>query len=690
MTFVIIILTVLDKKTDSAVAKNVKTVLEVTHASMDEWLSLNKNITSYLADTNFIKKAVNDLVKADGLQQSFQQRKIRDWYEKVRLKHNYLGFFIVDRNGINIASSRDTNLGSRSLLLEEESLLDSVFAGNVVSSIPLKTDVPLLMKGELQHDAYSVFTVAPVFDAKHKVVAAFALRIDPAAELAKFIDIATLQNSVKIVPVDRKFNRLYLRSIEESEEKFNPEIAAEVTRILSGNDYLPERPILLEKDLHQDLIGAVLWDPHQSIGLFAYVDSTTAHETYTHTKWIVLSLTFFIILVIWLALWSFDKSQSQLHRSNAWLESVLNSIPSIIFVVDKSGSLKFGNINLKKLEGFRNAIANNNVLHVSKGQPDEWCWEDSMLECVWGPWCVKFISPENHEYVVNFEHIAINDEHGQPVDLVVANDVTKYVGMELEKISLFKQLQQSQKMEAIGQLTGGIAHDFNNMLAAIMGYTQLSLDYYSEDNDKLKEYLTEVECAGKRAQNLVQQMLAYSRKNDETTRHVDPVKTLNESLSLLKSTIPSSIEIVKKLPDHNIEIVVDPVQLQQVIMNLVINSRDAINEKGIVVCSIDAACEKNTYCSSCHEAFSGRYISITIQDTGEGIENSKLAKIFEPFYTSKDVGKGSGMGLSMVHGILHSVGGHIIVNSKPGLGTEVVLLFPEIMTKKDYARQKTA
>lgn len=250
---------------------------------------------------------------------------------------------------------------------------------------------------------------------------------------------------------------------------------------------------------------------------------------------------------------------------------------------------------------------------------------------------------------------------------------------------LQRQLQQTQKMEAIGQLTGGIAHDFNNVLASIMGYTGLTKRRLIKYEDEtINGYLGQITRAGERARDLVQQLLAFSRGDVGGLKVLDPEPIAKEAISMLVSLIPSSINLNLKIRNNNLKhyIEVDPVQFNQSIMNLVINSKDAMADK---VGKIDVALEyfpaAKGICDSCHTAFSGRFLQLSVSDSGSGISKEVLERVFDPFFTTKDVGKGSGMGLSMLHGIVHGSGGHIIIKSKDTLankGTVIKVFFPEV------------
>lgn len=283
------------------------------------------------------------------------------------------------------------------------------------------------------------------------------------------------------------------------------------------------------------------------------------------------------------------------------------------------------------------------------------------------------------------------NKFGKPVLMKgTVQDITDITKAEAERNRLQRQLKQAQKMEAIGHLTGGIAHDFNNILAAILGFTQLTIARFVPDGEgTLAEYLHEIDTAGKRASALVKQMLAYSRGDNQDLNRLNPVPVIKESIKMLQSTIPSSIQITLDICEMDAVVEANALQLQQAIINLIVNARYALGEKG----NIHIICKKidldSSECASCHKQFSGEHFLISIKDTGGGIAQDILPSIFEPFFTTKPVGEGTGMGLSMVHGYVHSSGGHILVDVETGKTTTINLYFPVYSEKPDYVDERS-
>jgi len=291
---------------------------------------------------------------------------------------------------------------------------------------------------------------------------------------------------------------------------------------------------------------------------------------------------------------------------------------------------------------------------------------------------IRIIDKGGKTHIISWNMNRLTDENEEIIGIIAeGQDITEQQRAIQERENLQIQLQQAQKMEAIGQLTGGIAHDFNNILASIIGYTELALERYVDENaGKLRSYLQEVHLAGMRAKDLIAQMLAFSRSKhgEYIALHISPL--INETIKLLRPTIPASIELQfnKSADLHSVH--ADPVQLQQIIMNLCINARDAIGTHGKITVALHEDHIHNQVCNSCHQMFSGDYLTLSVSDNGHGIPPDLMSRIFEPFLTTKDVGSGTGMGLSMVHGIVHNHNGHILVQSEENVGTEFRILIP--------------
>ncbi|TNF36593.1 MAG: response regulator, partial [Gammaproteobacteria bacterium] len=288
------------------------------------------------------------------------------------------------------------------------------------------------------------------------------------------------------------------------------------------------------------------------------------------------------------------------------------------------------------------------------------------------------LTRSGQERLIAWHNTVFRDDSGHIVRTFSSGtDITEQRQFENEAAQLMRQLQQSQKMEAIGHLTGGIAHDFNNILTSIMGYTELSrIEAGKIENTRIQNYLNNVTVSSERARDLVAQLLSFSRGVATELKPVEIGKQIQEFLSMLRATFPTTIDLRTEFTCPDVTVNADLVQLNQVLMNLSINARDAMNGHGEIVYGLDQCSGIDAECSSCHQLFAGDYVELSVTDTGDGIDESILSHIFDPFFTTKEVGKGTGMGLAMVHGIVHAHGGHVLVESVVDGGTRFRLFFP--------------
>jgi len=269
-------------------------------------------------------------------------------------------------------------------------------------------------------------------------------------------------------------------------------------------------------------------------------------------------------------------------------------------------------------------------------------------------------------------------------------DITERKLAEEEKRELEKQLRQTQKMESIGTLAGGIAHDFNNILSAIFGYAELVQDELEPESSSSQMQGEVIKAAG-RAKDLVQQILLFSRQTDQERKPVQPHLIIKEALKLLKASIPSTIKIKQNVPVHCGSILTDPTQIHQIIMNLCTNAYHAMREKGGVL-KVSLSTEEINgadIISSSFDMDPGNYIVLEVADTGHGMDQMTLEKIFNPYFTTKPKGEGTGLGLSVVHGIVKSCGGHINIVSEPGEGTTIRIFFPRLQIDSDTSESET-
>ncbi|HXD33706.1 MAG TPA: PAS domain S-box protein [Pyrinomonadaceae bacterium] len=272
--------------------------------------------------------------------------------------------------------------------------------------------------------------------------------------------------------------------------------------------------------------------------------------------------------------------------------------------------------------------------------------------------------------------------------LMLAHDITERKRAEEALHSSQLQLQQSQKLEAIGQLAGGVAHDFNNLLTAISGYTDLSLRRLSED-DPVRRNLLETKKASERAASLTRQLLAFSRKQILEPKVLDLNLVVHDMHKMLQRLIGEDIVLSAKLAINIGKVKADPGQVQQIIMNLIVNARDAMPRGGMATIETGNVRLDEAYMLGKAAVQPGDYVMLAMSDTGCGMDEKTLARIFEPFFTTKEAGKGTGLGLSTVYGIVKQSGGYISAYSEVGAGTVFKVYLPRIAGDREPVKLKT-
>jgi PAS domain S-box-containing protein len=355
--------------------------------------------------------------------------------------------------------------------------------------------------------------------------------------------------------------------------------------------------------------------------------------------------------------------------------SALAAAANAILITDRNGKIEWVNPAFTRFTGYGadQAIGNYPRLLKSNRHPPGFyrdMWAAILSGKVWHGEVINR-HKDGHLYTEEMTITPVRDASGQITHFVaIKQDVT-------ERRQLEKRVQLAQKMEAIGTLAGGIAHDFNNILGAIFGYANL-LQQDAQGNAAVQEEIGEILKAAARAKDLVQQILTFSRQREQKPENLRLALLLQEAAKFLRASLPSSLRIDLAIAPGAPEILADPTQIHQVIMNLATNAAHAMNATpGCLTLALDRFEPDAAFAQAHPELKAGPCARLTVADTGQGMNAATLERIFEPFFTTKPVGKGTGLGLAVVHGIVRSHGAAITVESKVGGGTTFRVYFPE-------------
>ena len=287
----------------------------------------------------------------------------------------------------------------------------------------------------------------------------------------------------------------------------------------------------------------------------------------------------------------------------------------------------------------------------------------------------KYLTKDGGARYLEYNSSLVTTAEGEQYISGIGRDVTERIKAQKQMEALQKQLRQTQKMEAVGTLAGGIAHNFNNILAAIQGYAEIALEEGARGRTNLHEIENILE-ASDRAKSLVRRILSFSRGDQPQFKAMEINKAVIPAINLLQQTLPKMINLQIELAEKPDLVNLDPYDIEQVIINLGTNARDAMPEGGTLTVSTSQSTVENMTCLVCPEPFSGGYAVITVADNGQGISQEELERIFDPFFTTKEVDKGTGLGLSTVFGIVRSHNGHITCETEPGKGTTFQIYLP--------------
>jgi len=390
------------------------------------------------------------------------------------------------------------------------------------------------------------------------------------------------------------------------------------------------------------------------------------------------------------------KAENALENERRFLTAVFDNIEEAIVICDEKG----------KLIRFNKAAQTLHGLPERPIMPDQWAEYYNLFKTDGKtPLPVEEIPlyrALQGEHVRNTEIVvvplnssprflmcngqALSDHTGKTIGAVVAmHDDTERRISEKEREKLQEQLHEVQKMESVGRLAGGVAHDFNNMLGVILGHTELAL-LQADENHDLYFDLKEIQTAAQRSADITKQLLAFARKQTISPKQLDLNDTVESMLNMLRRLIGENIDLLWQPASNKCLVKMDPSQIDQILANLCINARDAIDGVGKLTIETGIKTFDEEYCKGHHGFIPGNFVLLAVSDNGCGMDKDTLNNLFEPFFTTKEVGKGTGLGLATIYGIVKQNNGFINVYSEPGRGSTFKIYLPRTYTDKNTGK----
>ena len=373
------------------------------------------------------------------------------------------------------------------------------------------------------------------------------------------------------------------------------------------------------------------------------------------------------------------NAENSLAEAKAFTENALNTITDIFYSFDLNGRFLSWNKTFSRISGY-----SDQELSLLKSadffQGDDIQRIADAVERIFQDGSSTeeafFVTKDGRKIPCEFSGSILRDSNDNIIGFSgIGRDITERIHAEEDKIKLESQLYQAQKMESIGRLAGGVAHDFNNMLTVILGHTALGLMHLDRTHPVCAD-LIEISKSAERSADLTRQLLAFARKQTVAPKVLNLNDTVSDMLKMLQRLIGENIHLTWQPAPGLWQVRVDPSQIDQILANLCVNSRDAIDGTGSITIETTNSTIDAEYCFCNPEATPGEYVCLTISDSGSGMNKETMAHIFEPFYTTKELGKGTGLGLATVYGAVKQNNGFINIYSEPGQGTTFSIYLP--------------
>lgn len=688
--------------------KSLITVAETSQQALSSWFEEHKSDARIFAESETVRTHALELLRVHGnngdLLGSPAQRELRNWFAPILAAKNHAGFFLIAPDGISIASTRDSNIGSVNLLSQQKALLNHIFAGRTMVSLPLRSDVPLPdSQGRLVEGLPTMFVGTPVRNAASDIIAILMLRIDPQDDFNKILQRGRIGSSGETYAFDSRgkiiseirFKRQLIdigvmrRGTTDSLDVEVRDPGVNLVHDQTPALIMADRPLtLMAKSAiagetgrnlvgYRDyrgvpVVGAWIWIDDLNFGITSEIDVEEAYETVSSNLTIIRGTTLALVVLIVSILMVSSVNRYRLVASESRYRNLFSNANDAILIVDPE-SRRILDVNSKASDELQYSRSELLELEIQDLHPISTMDEIlSRWEKLGSEGSTVFEARVMRKDKSQFDaevSISLAQLDGGTVCQAFIRDVTQRKILE-------EKLSHSQRMETVGTLAGGIAHDFNNLLMPIIGNAQL-IDANIDKASNLHIYTDRIVSAGNRAANLVDQLLTLSRKQEPNMAAVELAPILEDAARLIRTSIPLSVILTTDVDKDCGEITADASQIHQIIMNLCINASHAMEETGgelrVSLHPIEA---DDAIIQMVDDLEEGGYAKISISDTGQGMDETVRRQIFDPFFSTKKQGKGTGLGLSTVHSIVTSHGGHITVKSEPGVGSTFDIYLP--------------
>ncbi len=701
----------LEAQARTKVHESLTTVLDTTHQAVKSWLNEHKSAAAIWANSAQVRQMSERLLdlanNSETLMLSAAQTKLRDWLLPICKVKGYQGYLIVGLDGITLGSSQNEDIGRGSVIFQDLELIEKVWFGETVVSLPQKSDVPLPDdKGGLRENAPTMLVSAPITDDSGITIALFAFRIDPAKDFTSMLQQGRIGSTGETYAFDATGRLISLSRFDDQlrdigllrpneQAILNIQIRDPGVKLLQTQrtqrhntqqplTHMARHAVAGESGTNLDgyrdyrgidVVGSWLWDADFALGITTELDASEAYQMLRSTQFIISTLTFFSGLLL-IGLTAFYViNRNLVIDGEKRLRKIIDLVPSAIFVKDWSGRLLLA--NKATAQAYNTtvdeliSIAPERLDALRDGLPHQLVEDRQVMENKQ----TKFIPEETvvdaHGKLRVYQTVKIPyvfSNQKQCAVLCVATDITERKLAEERLVELQTELAHAARLSMLGEMTASIAHEINQPLTVIYSYAKVcirKLENGASDPGLLIDLLKNISTSAYRGGEIIRRLRAMVIKRKSRTELTDTCELMQEVMTLIKLDIRAGgFNIKLQIPHQLPYLVVDAVQIQQVMINLIRNAMDAMghlaqeNRLIIVRASIAA----------------NNWVKISVRDYGAGMSDEAEKHLFDPFFTTKDTGMG--MGLKISKSIIEAQGGQLWFTKHRDQGTSFHFTVP--------------